>query len=330
MRRVATAARHGRPSSPTAPTWCAFASRSRTARRPSSRSWLPPPPRACTSRARSSAPRPTRWRSTGSCRAARSSRRSWSTTTTSRARCWRGGHLTLLGEHFLTTITVGSVTLDVSEPEPETAPEPEPVAQLRVGVRAPAVLLRRRLRRLRRRLSARARYSSPRRLVLVRRPCRPCRPAPRTPSADGSATLSSAASSSARRLRERLAIRRRQRPHAVHLEAHRIDEVAAAFHGEVEVRAGDAPRLTDEADELASLDVLAGVQPGSEAREMAVRRREVAGVLDLHHVPARSAVAGAVHGARRAREDGRARRSRRSRCRCAASPRAAPDACASG
>ena len=38
-------------------------------------------------------------------------------------------HLTLLGEDFLTTVTVGSVTLDVSEPEPETAPEPQPVAQ---------------------------------------------------------------------------------------------------------------------------------------------------------------------------------------------------------
>lgn len=40
-------------------------------------------------------------------------------------------HLTLLGEDFLTTVTVGSVTLDVSEPEiePEPEPEPEPVAQ---------------------------------------------------------------------------------------------------------------------------------------------------------------------------------------------------------
>jgi hypothetical protein len=38
-------------------------------------------------------------------------------------------HLTLLGEDFLTTVTIGSVTLDVSEPEPGTAPEPEPVAQ---------------------------------------------------------------------------------------------------------------------------------------------------------------------------------------------------------
>ncbi len=34
-------------------------------------------------------------------------------------------HLSLLGEDFLATITVGSVTLDVSEPEPEVAPEPE-------------------------------------------------------------------------------------------------------------------------------------------------------------------------------------------------------------
>jgi hypothetical protein len=31
--------------------------------------------------------------------------------------------VSLLGEHFLATITVGSMTLDVSEPEPE----PEPV-----------------------------------------------------------------------------------------------------------------------------------------------------------------------------------------------------------
>lgn len=36
-------------------------------------------------------------------------------------------HLTLLGEDFLTTVTIGSVTLDVSEPEPPS--EPEPVAQ---------------------------------------------------------------------------------------------------------------------------------------------------------------------------------------------------------
>ncbi len=32
-------------------------------------------------------------------------------------------HLTLLGEHFLATISVGSMTLDVSEPEPEVVPE---------------------------------------------------------------------------------------------------------------------------------------------------------------------------------------------------------------
>jgi hypothetical protein len=36
-------------------------------------------------------------------------------------------HLTLLGEDFLATVTVGSVTLDVSQPEPPA--EPEPVAQ---------------------------------------------------------------------------------------------------------------------------------------------------------------------------------------------------------
>ena len=36
-------------------------------------------------------------------------------------------HLTLLGEDFLTTVTIGSITLDVSEPEPPS--EPEPVAQ---------------------------------------------------------------------------------------------------------------------------------------------------------------------------------------------------------
>ncbi len=30
--------------------------------------------------------------------------------------------ISLLGEHFLATVTVGSMTLDVSEPEPE--PEP--------------------------------------------------------------------------------------------------------------------------------------------------------------------------------------------------------------
>jgi hypothetical protein len=36
-------------------------------------------------------------------------------------------HLTLLGEDFLATVTVGNVTLDVSEPEPPA--EPEPVAQ---------------------------------------------------------------------------------------------------------------------------------------------------------------------------------------------------------
>jgi hypothetical protein len=36
-------------------------------------------------------------------------------------------HLTLLGEDFLATVTVGNVTLDVSEPEPPV--EPEPVAQ---------------------------------------------------------------------------------------------------------------------------------------------------------------------------------------------------------
>ena len=36
-------------------------------------------------------------------------------------------HITLLGEGFLTAVTVGSVTLDVSEPEP--VPEPEPIAE---------------------------------------------------------------------------------------------------------------------------------------------------------------------------------------------------------
>jgi hypothetical protein len=35
-------------------------------------------------------------------------------------------HISLLGEHFLATVTVGSMTLDVSEPQPE--PEPEVVA----------------------------------------------------------------------------------------------------------------------------------------------------------------------------------------------------------
>jgi len=34
--------------------------------------------------------------------------------------------VSLLGEHFLATITVGSMTLDVSEPVPEPEPEPEP------------------------------------------------------------------------------------------------------------------------------------------------------------------------------------------------------------
>lgn len=38
-------------------------------------------------------------------------------------------HLTLLGEDFLATVSVGSATLDVSQPEPEGVPEPEPVAQ---------------------------------------------------------------------------------------------------------------------------------------------------------------------------------------------------------
>jgi hypothetical protein len=33
--------------------------------------------------------------------------------------------ISLLGEHFLATITVGTMTLDVSQPPPE--PEPEPV-----------------------------------------------------------------------------------------------------------------------------------------------------------------------------------------------------------
>ena len=37
-------------------------------------------------------------------------------------------HLTLLGEDFLATVTVGSVTLDISEPQPEALPEPEPIA----------------------------------------------------------------------------------------------------------------------------------------------------------------------------------------------------------
>ena len=35
-------------------------------------------------------------------------------------------HITLLGEDFLATVSVGSVTLDVSQPEPETAPETVP------------------------------------------------------------------------------------------------------------------------------------------------------------------------------------------------------------
>jgi hypothetical protein len=38
-------------------------------------------------------------------------------------------HLTLLGEDFLATVTVGSVTLDISDPQPDSVPEPEPVAQ---------------------------------------------------------------------------------------------------------------------------------------------------------------------------------------------------------
>lgn len=42
-------------------------------------------------------------------------------------------HLTLLGEDFLATVTVGSVTLDGTGPQPETVPEPEPIAQPEEG-----------------------------------------------------------------------------------------------------------------------------------------------------------------------------------------------------
>jgi len=69
---------------------------------------------------------------------------------------------------------------------------------------------------------------------------------------------------------------------------------------------GGAAGLTDVADQLSLLDVVARVD-GTEAREVAVARDDVSGMLDLHHVPARAAVTDGLHRSRRGRVDRRPR-----------------------